>query len=138
VLDGGSPIAAEPLFRRNQAARSPLPPLVIAVLGPEPVIGTLVVVGELDTAHVSVTRAPIDRIVDHVPMSRTEGDLTIVPVFEQVIVVETKLLLKEEIHIRRTLTKETVERSVTYTRSGSSSKTSAEGSNYRRIGKAQG
>jgi hypothetical protein len=46
-------------------------------------------------------------------MSRTEGDLTIVPVLEEVIVVETKLLLEEEIHIRRTLTKETVERSVT-------------------------
>jgi hypothetical protein len=29
------------------------------------------------------------------------------------VVVETKLFLKEEIHIRRTLTKETVERSVT-------------------------
>ena len=64
---------------------------------------------ELDTAQVSVTRVPINRIVDEPPLPRTEGDVTIVPVLEEVLVVETKLLLKEEIHIRRSLTKETVE-----------------------------
>ena len=68
---------------------------------------------ELETAHVSVTRVPINRIVDHAPVPRTEGDLTIVPVLEEVLVVETKLLLKEEIYIRRTLTKETVEHAMT-------------------------
>jgi stress response protein YsnF len=68
---------------------------------------------ELDTAHVSVTRIPINRIVDQAPASRTEGDLTIVPVLEEVLVVETKLLLREEVHIRRTLTKDTVQQSVT-------------------------
>jgi uncharacterized protein (TIGR02271 family) len=68
---------------------------------------------ELDTAHVSVTRIPINRIVDQAPAPRTEGDLTIVPVLEEVLVVETKLLLREEVHIRRTLTKETVQQSVT-------------------------
>jgi uncharacterized protein (TIGR02271 family) len=68
---------------------------------------------ELDTAEVSVTRVPVNRIVDQTPMPRTEGDLTIVPVLEEVLVVEKRLLLKEEIHIRRTLTTETVEHSVT-------------------------
>jgi len=67
---------------------------------------------ELDTAQVSVTRIPVNRIVDRTPVPRTEGDLTIVPVLEEVLVVETKLMLKEEIHIRRTQTKETVEHSV--------------------------
>jgi len=68
---------------------------------------------ELDTAQVSVTRVPVNRIVDRIPVPRTEADLTIVPVLEEVLVVEKRLLLKEEIHIRRTLTKETVEHSVT-------------------------
>jgi len=68
---------------------------------------------ELDTAQVSVTRVPVNRIVDRTPVPRTEGDVMIVPVLEEVLVVEKKLLLKEEIHIRRTLTKETVEQSVT-------------------------
>jgi stress response protein YsnF len=67
---------------------------------------------ELDTAQVSVTRVAINRIVDEVPIQRTEGDVTIVPVLEEVLIVETQLLLKEEIHIRRTLTKEKVEQSV--------------------------
>ena len=64
---------------------------------------------ELDTAHVSVTRGPVNRIVDKPASARTEGEVTIVPVFEEVLVVETKLLLKEEIYIRHTHSKETVE-----------------------------
>jgi stress response protein YsnF len=68
---------------------------------------------ELDTEQVSVTRVPIDRLVDVAPAIRTEGDVTIIPVVEEILVVETKLVLKEEVHIRRTLTKETVEQSVT-------------------------
>jgi stress response protein YsnF len=56
---------------------------------------------------------PIDRLVDVAPAIRTEGDVTIIPVVEEILVVETKLVLKEEVHIRRTLTKETVEQSVT-------------------------
>jgi len=68
---------------------------------------------ELDTAVVSVTRVPFNRIVDQPPAPHTEGDLTIVPVLEEVLVVEKRLLLKEEIHIRRTVTKEKVQHSVT-------------------------
>jgi stress response protein YsnF len=47
---------------------------------------------------------------------RTEGDVTILPVVEEVLVVETRLLLKEEIHVRRTATRETVEIPVTLRR----------------------
>jgi stress response protein YsnF len=36
-----------------------------------------------------------------VPAVRTEGDLTILPVVEEVVIVERKLLLREEVHIRR-------------------------------------
>ena len=52
---------------------------------------------------VEVARVPIDRVVegDAVPEIRTEGDLTIVPVLEEVAVVVKRLVLKEELHIRR-------------------------------------
>ena len=71
---------------------------------------------ELDTEQVTVTRVPIDRLVEVAPSIRTEGDITIIPVVEEVLIVETKLLLKEEVHIRRTSTKEIVEQPVTLRR----------------------
>jgi len=68
---------------------------------------------ELDTAQVSITRHPVNQIVDRAPVPHTEGDLTIVPVIEEVLVVEKRLLLKEEIHIRHTHRQELVEQPVT-------------------------
>jgi len=62
---------------------------------------------------VEVTRVPIDRIVETAPEIRTEGDVTILPVVEEVLVVEKRLLLKEELHIRRRVETETVEVPVT-------------------------
>ena len=62
---------------------------------------------------VEVTRVPIDRMVDTAPEVRTEGDVTILPVVEEVLVVEKRLLLKEELHIRRRVETETVEVPVT-------------------------
>jgi len=64
--------------------------------------------GELTAEDVSVRRVPINRYVETPPGIRTEGELTIVPILEEVLVVQTKLLLKEEIHIQRTVTRETV------------------------------
>jgi stress response protein YsnF len=63
----------------------------------------------LRSDKVDVTRVPVDKIVDAVPDVRTEGDVTIVPVLEEVLVVETKLVLKEEIHIRHRVETENVE-----------------------------
>jgi uncharacterized protein (TIGR02271 family) len=62
---------------------------------------------------VEVTRVPIDRVVDAPPQIRTDGDVTIVPVLEEVLVVEKRLVLKEELHIRRRIATETVEVPVT-------------------------
>jgi stress response protein YsnF len=62
---------------------------------------------------VEVTRVPIDRIVESAPEIRTEVDVTIVPVLEEVLVVEKRLVLKEELHIRRRVETETVEFPVT-------------------------
>jgi stress response protein YsnF len=62
---------------------------------------------------IEVTRVPIDRVVETAPEIRTEGDVTIVPVLEEVLVVEKRLVLKEELHIRRRVETETVEVPVT-------------------------
>lgn len=60
-----------------------------------------------------VTRIPVDRIVTEAPAIRTEGDVTIVPVLEEVVVVQKQLRLKEELHIRRRSTEEEVETPIT-------------------------
>jgi uncharacterized protein (TIGR02271 family) len=48
-----------------------------------------------------VERVPINQIVEQPSQVRTEGNTTIVPVFEEVLVVEKRLLLKEELRITR-------------------------------------
>lgn len=67
----------------------------------------------LSEDRVEVTRVPVGREVDSVPAVRTEGDVTILPIFEEVMVVEKRLVLKEELHIRRLVSHETVEVPVT-------------------------
>ena len=67
----------------------------------------------LQGERVEVTRIPVDRVVSEAPGVRTEGGVTIVPVLEEVLFVEKRLVLKEELHIRRTATTETVELPVT-------------------------
>jgi uncharacterized protein (TIGR02271 family) len=51
--------------------------------------------------EVEVERVLVDRYVDAPVPVRSEGDTTIVPVLEEVLVIEKKLLLKEELHITR-------------------------------------
>ncbi|HYE19190.1 MAG TPA: YsnF/AvaK domain-containing protein [Tepidisphaeraceae bacterium] len=48
-----------------------------------------------------VQRVPVGRFVEAAEPAREEGDVTIVPVYEEVVVVERRLMLKEEIHIHR-------------------------------------
>ena len=61
---------------------------------------------------VDVTRVLVNRTVETAPAVRTEGDLTIIPVVEEVLVIEKRLLLKEEVHIRRTTRDEEIETTV--------------------------
>ena len=63
---------------------------------------------DLERETVEVTHVPVDRVVERAPEIRTEGDVTIVPVLEEVLVVEKRLVLKEELHIRRRVATETV------------------------------
>jgi uncharacterized protein (TIGR02271 family) len=67
----------------------------------------------LEGERVEVTRVPVDKEVNVAPSMRTEGDLTIIPVLEEILVVEKRLVLKEELHIRRHATRENVEVPVT-------------------------
>lgn len=57
----------------------------------------------------SVERVVVNRLLDAgeaLPAPRQEGDTLIVPLFEEVVVVETRVRLTEELHIRRTRTEE--------------------------------
>lgn len=63
----------------------------------------------LDEETVEVKRVPIDREVDQPPAVRTEDDVTIIPIMEEILVVEKKLILKEELHIRKRVKTEDVE-----------------------------
>ena len=69
---------------------------------------------DLSEEHVEVTRVPMDRVVDAAPSIRTEGDVTIIPVLEEVAVVEMRLVLREELHIRRRTEQRTVTVPVTF------------------------
>ncbi len=54
--------------------------------------------------RVKIERIAVNRPVAVVPPVREEGDLTIISVVEEILVVERRLILKEEIHLRRVRT----------------------------------
>ena len=65
---------------------------------------------------VEVTRVPVDRTLspgELPPAVREEDGVTIIPVLEEILVVEKRLVLKEELHIRRSSADEDVEVPVT-------------------------
>lgn len=70
------------------------------------------VTADLSGERVEVTHVPVNREVAEPPATRTEGDVTIIPVLEEVLSVERRLFLREEIHLRRVPTTETVETTV--------------------------
>jgi len=63
--------------------------------------------------QVEIEHVPINREVDRVLGTREEDGVLIVPVIEEVLVVEKRLVLKEEIRIRTLNTEEVVELPVT-------------------------
>jgi len=64
--------------------------------------------------HVEIERVPVNRPVDTIPDIREEGDVTIIPVVEEVIVVERRLVLKEEIRLRRVRSTEKYQEKVNF------------------------
>lgn len=51
--------------------------------------------------NVTVRRVPVNRVIDQAVGVRQDGETLIVPVLEEVLVVEKRLLLVEEVHITR-------------------------------------
>lgn len=50
---------------------------------------------------VDIERVPVNRYVDVLPAVREENGMTIIPLVEEVLVVEKRLLLREEIRVTR-------------------------------------
>jgi len=67
----------------------------------------------LQRRDVEVERVPINRVVETVPVARQEGDVMIIPVVEEEVVMVKRLVLREEIHIRQRTTQRTEQFSVT-------------------------
>ena len=65
--------------------------------------------------EVEVRHVPVDRIValEEAPANRYEGDTLIVPVLEEVLVVERRVRIKEELHITRIRREEQYQEEVT-------------------------
>ena len=51
--------------------------------------------------QVEVEPSPIGKVVEVPPSVREEGDTIIIPIVEEILVVERRLLLKEEVRVRR-------------------------------------
>lgn len=66
----------------------------------------------LRTRHAEIERIPIGREVSEVPQTRQDGDAMIVPVFEEILVIERRFFLKEEIHLRLVDGEQSFEQSV--------------------------
>jgi stress response protein YsnF len=63
----------------------------------------------LRSRRVEVQRIERGQEVTEVPQTRQEGDVIIVPVVAEILVVEKRLVLKEEIHLRLVETETAVE-----------------------------
>jgi uncharacterized protein (TIGR02271 family) len=55
----------------------------------------------LHSEEVEIERVNVNRIVDEPVQVRHEGDTMISPLLEEVLVVEKKLVLREEVHVKR-------------------------------------
>lgn len=71
------------------------------------------VTAELLKEEVGIERVPIDREVSDVPEIRWEGEVLVIPVVEEKLVVHKRRVLVEELRIRRERRLETAEIPVT-------------------------
>jgi uncharacterized protein (TIGR02271 family) len=55
----------------------------------------------LNHERVQIERIPVGRQVEAIPSVRQEGDTTILSVVEETLIITRRLILKEEVHIRR-------------------------------------
>ena len=71
---------------------------------------------QLSRDQIEVEHVPMNVRLAEMPNVRLEGSTTIIPVVEEVLVVEKALVLVEEIHVRRRTASETVQIPVTVRR----------------------
>jgi uncharacterized protein (TIGR02271 family) len=71
-----------------------------------------VVADSLAREDVEVERVPVNRVVDGPVGNREEGETLVVPVYKEVLVVEKRLMLVEEIRITRRRTEQPFSRTV--------------------------
>lgn len=101
------------------SSRHEEPEQTIPVVVEEPVVGKAIVEQDRVRVHkrvvtepvlvdaeevredVLVERVPVDRMVDGPLPVRTDGDVTVVPVVEEVVVVQKRFVLREEIRLTR-------------------------------------
>ncbi len=54
--------------------------------------------------EIVVDRVPVNKVVTVAPEVREENGVTIIPVFEEIMVMTKQLVLREELHVRRVVT----------------------------------
>jgi stress response protein YsnF len=62
------------------------------------------VIEELAEEYVEIVHVPIGRQIEFCPPVRVEGDTTILSIVEEIVVVERRLVLKEEVHMTKVRT----------------------------------
>ena len=67
---------------------------------------------ELTAERVEIQHIAVDRELTAAPEIRVEGEVTIIPVIEERLVIEKKLFLVEEVHVRRLQGVERIEQPV--------------------------
>jgi uncharacterized protein (TIGR02271 family) len=67
---------------------------------------------DLEREDVIIERVPVNREVTEPPAPREENGVLIVPILEEVMVVEKRLMLKEELYVRRNRKREHVAEAV--------------------------
>ncbi|MCX6622492.1 MAG: DUF2382 domain-containing protein [Acidobacteria bacterium] len=97
LLDDGSDLTVPSKALRVQDDGS----FLMTEAPPEPAPPPIVFDEPLFIEDVQVERVPVNRIIDTPAETRQEGDVTIVPVMEEVVMIERRLLLKEEVRITR-------------------------------------
>jgi uncharacterized protein (TIGR02271 family) len=73
----------------------------------------LIVSGPVYSDEVEVERVPLNQYIDTPPQVRHEGDTMIIPVVKEEVVVQTRLVLVEEVRVTRHRREQVVEKPVT-------------------------
>ena len=73
----------------------------------------LIVSGPVYSEDVHVERVPLNQYVDKAPQVRHEGETMIIPVVKEEVIVQTRLVLVEEVRITKRQGEVTVEKPVT-------------------------